>query len=337
MSEAELRWFLRRDLDDRTLQQPAAARGGTLGIPSVTPVDGLQANIDTQLLGENANLYAQLGGVDISQQIKADAFAELMEQDVPRYLADVTAVQLSAEKLSTAGFRVRWMAQSNLKVLKLQSANCLEAIRKLESLPKSLPETDRNTTVKHVGRDCALDELRARSFHTVSAGVRVMRRSPLQDGGKASIGGAFEAMYSYDGRNRTYSHGAFAGLSGMYLERVEDMLGVDVAGYPRFRVLRVSAGYELRGLDVPESFDIAPRVGVYAVASYGWWSGPPAAVPAMSDWRRSEIEAGAYLGGRFQKSFQGMLAARIVKAFDSNDTTFILSLIPAVTPAKGTH
>ncbi|TMQ19285.1 MAG: hypothetical protein E6J90_18415 [Deltaproteobacteria bacterium] len=330
MDKIETRRLLRRDLDTASLQQLSAARGGTLGIPSLTPIDGFQANLDAQLLGQDANLYTQLGGLDISERVKADAFAELMEQDLPRFLREPVDTELSATKLSTVGLRMRVLVSPKLWVSELQDRACLKKVRELEH------STMADATKVEVDTNC-LRQVQGQSFHTVSVGARVMRRSALQDSGKASAGGAFELMYSYDSQTKAHSHSAFGSLSGMRIEGATDMLGTTAVEYPQFSNLRVSAGYEFRGSHVVDGEDALPRVGVYGVASYAWWHGPDPAGTAMPGSQRREIEVGVYLGGKFQKTFQGMLVARLLKPLGSEGTTFILSLIPAGNTAKEIH
>jgi hypothetical protein len=323
---ARVLMLLRRDLEAATAQQIAAARGGTLGIASPAPVEGFQANIDAQLLGQNANLYSQLGVLEITPSVTGDAFAELMEQDLPRYVhhADIVK-EIPGTKISTAGLRLRIGRRPLLKVRELQSSGCLDAVGDLQRLRG---QEGKQLAAERVGRSCDVKSLLGRSGASVTFGARAMRRSPLSEKGSASLGGALEAMFAYDWDSENSGISIYGGVSGMHFRRADDVVLGTAVEYVSFSTLRLSVGAELRSASVSENGDPLNRGGLYAVATRAWWRDPYTFGTGPAGIHAAELEAGVYIGGRFKKSLHALLAVRVLDPLGPDGPTVILSFIP---------
>lgn len=124
----------------------------------------------------NAEAFAQLGGLRISKYVSVDVFAELLDQDLPRFLRDGGMVQreMFTSKLSAAGMRVRGRTKGVLLVSDLQTSPCLEALAKLKkTLKEALNDHERLP-------DCNLDEFLGETFWTFSFGAHALRRSSAE-------------------------------------------------------------------------------------------------------------------------------------------------------------
>jgi hypothetical protein len=319
--------LLRRDAAFAALQVLPAARGGTLGIPSSVPLDGFQAGLDTQLIGEKADLFAQLGGLHISEHVRADVFVDVLQQDLPRFQHTSSLVrQWPATALSTAGLRGRYLPGGILRVSKPQTERCLAAV-------KSLLATDEkaklNGYADEVLDHCDKSELVGRSWWEFSAGVRALRRSPLEDGGTASTGGAMELMASHNSDTTDHSQAWLFGVSAMRLTEASDMQAGQTVEYPKFSSLRFSLGYEFRGSYAASDHEVLPRIGAYAVATHAWWHDPYGGGTANPRIQSTEWEIGVYAAGRFQKRVQATVALRLLQPLGQQGTAFILSFIPS--------
>lgn len=193
--------------------------------------------------------------------------------------------------------------------------------------------------VKKVQAACHLDNIRGFSGWTFTLGAHALRRASISKEGNASVGGALEAIAQKDKLNWT----AFIGASFEYLNHALDKDSGAQFDFVSFHAMRLSAGYEFRASHSSDGNDLLPRVGLYGVASMGWWQNPynsqstvGAATAGKHGITSTELEGGVYASGKFTNNFTGMIALRVLKPFgDFNQgTTFLISLIPAVSAGK---
>jgi hypothetical protein len=321
-----------------TLPQLTAARGGSLGIPSAGAVSGLQANVDAQLFGEkaNADAFAQLGGLRIDRFVNVDVFAELLDQDLPRFLHDRGTVhaEMFTPKLSAAGMRIRIHREGVLLVSDLQSSECLTSITNAKrtrnetaiSLLRSPQLLDGD-----IKSACKLDRITGETSTTFTLGVHVLRRSSVEAGGVSSNGAAAELMVQHEGARVA----VFAGVSGIWLTgAANDKAGASIVEFPTIRTLRMTAGIEYRGQQSLAA-GIVPRVGAYAVAGHAWWHDAYTFGTLESKIQSTEAEVGIFAGGKFSDKFSGILALRVLRPFGTKqDTMFILSLMPSASSSS---
>lgn len=315
-------------LTTATLPQLTAIRGGSLGIPSAGAISGLQANLDAQLFGSktNADAFAQLGGLHLNKAVSVDVFAQLLEQDLPRFLHNNGTVQpeMFTTKLSAAGMRARIRFGSKLLVSQIQSDNCLS------DLSHSTYTIDQlKVHTKEVPTSCNIDEIKGETSWTGTLGASLLRRTSNVPEGTSSNGAAAEAILQRDGLHWSF----YVGLSGTRLVGANDKLGTSMAEFPTFSTLRSSAGVEYRG-GHSSAGELAPRVGVYGVSSHAWWHHPYTFGTIEPKIQSNEFELGVYAGGKFTDKFSGTVAFRMLRPFGpKQDTVFVLSLMPSASPS----
>jgi hypothetical protein len=312
--------------DSASIPQLTAARGGSIGIPSASGVSGLQANVDAQLFGDktNAETFAQLGGLKVNKNVTVDVFAELLDQDLPRFLRDGGMVQrnMLTSKLSAAGMRVRYRTDGVLLVSDLQTEDCMKLYMKLKSSPASEKEN-----LGQLSKNCDIAAFLGQQSMTFSIGAHALRRSSAEADGISSNGAAVEATVQKDGATWAW----FGGVSAIRLTGATDKAGLSTVEFPMFSVFRMSAGVEYRGSHNFFDVGLTPRVGTYGIAGHAWWHDPYTFGTVEPRVQSTEFELGVYAGGKFSDKFSGILALRMLRPFGTaQDTVFILSLIPSV-------
>ncbi|HEX2686246.1 MAG TPA: hypothetical protein VHN14_06490 [Kofleriaceae bacterium] len=319
--------------DVAALPQFTAARGGSLGIPSAGAVSGLQANIDAQLFGDktNADTFAQLGGLRLDEHVIVDVFAELLDQDLPRFLRETGTVhpEMFTSKLSAASVRIRIHRNGVLLVADFQTPQCMS---ELALARKNNPDSTLRKRLDSLRTDtgCKIGQINGETSSTFTLGARVLRRSSVEPDGTSSNGAAGELMFQHDGQSVAY----YFGLSGIRLTGANDRAGASMVEFPMFSTLRGSAGVEYRGNLL--AGELVPRVGAYAVAGHAWWHDPYTFDTINPKIQSSEFELGIYAGGTFNDKFSGIVALRLLRPFGTKqDTAFILSLMPAASALPG--
>jgi hypothetical protein len=315
--------------DSASIPQLTAARGGSIGIPSADAVSGLQANVDAQLFGDktNAETFAQLGGLKIDRNVTVDVFAELLDQDIPRFLPSSGMVQrnMFTTKLSAAGMRVRYRTDGVLLVSDIQTPECMKQYMALKASGLD-PSKDVADTARKLN-DCNIAAFVGQRSMTFSLGAHALRRSSFEAEGVASNGAAVEATVQKDGTAWTW----FGGISAIRLTGAIDKAGSSTVEFPTFSVFRVSAGIEYRGSHSFFDTGLIPRVGAYGVAGHAWWHDPYTFDTVNPRVQSTEFEFGIYTGGKFSDKFSGIVALRMLRPFGTaQDTVFILSLMPSV-------
>lgn len=319
-----------------TLPQLTTLRGGTLGIPSSGVISGLQATIDARLLGdqERTDVFAQLGGIQIRERSSVDVFAEVLAQDVPRFLIDNDRVTKSmiVTQISAAGIRGRFRTRGVQWIMKLDDPSCARAL----ALPVTSDGAQTRVSALSGGAEvtdakakeaCNVGTIDGMAFTTFTFGARVLRRASAEDEGKDSIGGAFEAMLQYE-RPGFMLHGGF---SGWRLAGADDANGVSKAVFPRLSVLRITGGMEHRGSKKTDGTDIVPRVGFYGAMSHAWWNDQFTFGSIYPRIQSTETELGVYAGGKFSDKFSGLVAFRWVKPFGrQEEELFVVSFQPSI-------
>ena len=325
-----------------TIPQLNAARGGTLGIATGLQMQGAQASVDDQLLGDQktTTAFAKVGGLTISQ-LDIEIFAEVMSQDLPRIVLDGSTVSrdMTLTSVSAAALRLKLNRGGGLRVSKLQNKACLAAFNAQPATRRlKLLQRDATDVPSNVHDACDLDKVNGTFSYAVSAGVRVLRSTPsirADSNATAAVGGAFELIYQGDVDEVKAGHGYgwFVGLSGFHLNQGAETLGTSKAQFPAFNNLRASGGFEYRGSAAGAAGDLIPRVGAYAIFSHAAWEDPYTFDLIKSPQvYSSEVEAGVYVGGRFTSNFQGLVAFRVVRPFGTDEPyQWIVSLVPSVT------
>lgn len=318
--------LIARDVAFEALQQFAAARGGTLGIAAAGPIEGLQAGIDAEVVEGNEGLFVQLGGLTVSPDVQVDAFGEAFQLDLPRFVESSTGVtqEFSTTTASSLGARLRVRRRDTLHVGELQTDSCLVAIAALRAAGR---KADLNVT-RSVMRHCDIEDLAGRSTHDVTLGVRALRRSAISEDGEASNGAAAEALYSWTRDAPNHTKSVSVGISWLRLYSAADELGDQDLTYPKLDMARAFASFEYRGSATVNEHDLLPRLGVYGAIGYGWWDERDGVERVHSN-GHTQVEAGFYVGGRFQNKFQGMLAFRWLKSLGDDDAVFLVSVIPS--------
>lgn len=184
-----------------TIPQLNAARGGTLGIATGLQMQGAQASVDDQLLGDQktTTAFAKVGGLTISQ-LDIEIFAEVMSQDLPRIVLDGSTVSrdMTLTSVSAAALRLKLNRGGGLRVSKLQNKACLAAFNAQPATRRlKLLQRDATDVPSNVHDACDLDKVNGTFSYAVSAGVRVLRSTPsirADSNATAAVGGAFELI-----------------------------------------------------------------------------------------------------------------------------------------------
>ncbi len=204
------------------------------------------------------------------------------------------------------------MADGNLVTAESETSHLLLEIEKLE--------------------ECRPDEWLGERYYAVNFGVRVLRRVPAAeiDDPEEHAGYAIELIGQYIRERRGYGMSFSAGLSAMGLRSSSEKNDSLTDDYPRFNQARLSLNLELRAPSFGSKEDITPRAGIYAVGGHAWWHDPYPSGKINPRAQGSELEIGLYAGGKFAKSFYGMVAFRVVRSYRKDEgNQYILSLIPS--------
>jgi hypothetical protein len=307
--------------------QLKVAQGGTLGMPRQGITNGVQANVDAHFGGDSVSpdVLASYGGLELSDNLNADVFAEIVDQDVPRLVLGGTTIdhKPTTQKLSTGGVRIQWTFGISNWCAKGADVENVSTKDSHSAIIKALK--GRGT------KQGNCDKLIGLTTHSVSAGLRIIRRSGLSADSPSATGGSFEVLYQYDKNTTKHGLGLFVGVSGMAMNPTSETLGSTTTQFPKFSLLRPTAGVEFRGAPTDLAEGGSPRIGAYGVLSRGTWSDPYTMGGTRSDQvYSSEIEGGVYLGGKFTSGFSGMIAFRVLRAFGrNNDLQYIVSIIPS--------
>jgi hypothetical protein len=346
--------------------QLQAAQGGTLGIASQGLASGMEADADIHFLGAGGpatpDLMANFGGLQPSDNVRVDVFAEIADQNVPRLVLTGTNVDHSrvSQRLSSVGLRVQlhfwnsffYSVDDLPKDKKKACENAAYQVSGFSQLrawfldPGSVKK-DNPRASKYLGDagNLLCDEgsqtsITAVTTHSISVGGRIVDRTGVTQQGSTVIvdGGAAEILYQYDEWGIRHGWSAFVGLSGILISKTTEKPSdpanqFPTTEYPRFSTVRLSAGYEYRGgvtTNKNSIVEYAPRLGLYAVGSKGFWTDRYSMSPSPpfdTSIASNQFEAGAYLAGKISNGFHGMVALRAVKPL-GNDWQFILSVIP---------
>jgi len=220
--------------------QLKVAQGGTLGMPRQGITNGVQANVDAHFGGDSVSpdVLASYGGLELSDNLNADVFAEIVDQDVPRLVLGGTTIdhKPTTQKLSTGGVRIQWTFGISNWCAKGADVENVSTKDSHSAIIKALK--GRGT------KQGNCDKLIGLTTHSVSAGLRIIRRSGLSADSPSATGGSFEVLYQYDKNTTKHGLGLFVGVSGMAMNPTSETLGSTTTQFPKFSLLRPTAGVD---------------------------------------------------------------------------------------------
>lgn len=320
--------------------QFTARRGGSLGIPTQSAADGVQASIDVFGSDASGNAFAKLDGVEITRTIRVDFLAESFEELIPRaLLGSVPATtELVATKLAAGGLRVRASLRDVLYVRELQEPACLKAISVLTPAEfrqlARMEEGVRSGKLDAAKSACKIDELAGKAQWTGSLGLRGVTRISPEEGGANSRGYALEVALLYESDRKDYSWLWYVSPSFLYLKGDDDKAGASVARFPSVSEVRLNGGIELRGSDGTAGKHGA-RIGLYGNVVRNHWHNEFNFGTVESDPHGYQSELGLYVSGN-QGPFSGVVSASFVNSFGGAGWDFTINFAPAATATGDT-
>jgi hypothetical protein len=283
--------FQEKEQSKRSAQsQLLTVRGGSLGFPSPSNTDGVQAGVNAKIglqSSSSASLFAKVGGIGFGW-VRADVLGEGFDADVPQFDGDDSSnPKRRKTTFSAVGIRGRF----NFANPKWTAGD--------------IPTKD--------------------AHWWVTAGLRLVQRSSSSEDLSKLGGFQWEIGVRRDSKAQVDDHmssSVMVGVSGMHLDRSSAIADGALTHYLRMNDLRFSMALELRqssGNSTPNS-----AIGIYNVLSRDYWKNSMLQKD-VGDW---QYEVGVYVNGVMQ-GFSGIVMLSIVRPYGGGgENVYAISIIP---------